>query len=194
MPAWIAFGVKSSTQRGAWKGGVAGARQTPQPAQREQRDGRMRSVDSCASGAPWHERRTVAGRPRASLRRIRRGACAAGSRSAAISRCRSRGRAGATASTARSRPTSRTCTRPTRSSGCSTRPSRRHRVKELLVLTGERPEVNAEVAARAAPSTGYEDFTAYVVWVCERALERGHAAAHEPRRAGAAATWRGCAR
>jgi FO synthase len=45
-------------------------------------------------------------------------------------------------------------------------------VKELLVLTGERPEVNAEVAARLA-SYGHEDFTAYVVWTCERALERG---------------------
>ncbi|MCW3048775.1 MAG: cofH [Solirubrobacterales bacterium] len=45
-------------------------------------------------------------------------------------------------------------------------------VKELLVLTGERPEVNDEVAARLA-SYGHEDFTAYVVWTCERALERG---------------------
>ncbi|MDQ6818047.1 MAG: 5-amino-6-(D-ribitylamino)uracil--L-tyrosine 4-hydroxyphenyl transferase CofH [Actinomycetota bacterium] len=48
----------------------------------------------------------------------------------------------------------------------------RHRVKELLVLTGERPEVNAEVAARLG-DYGFEDFTSYVVWVCERALERG---------------------
>src|ERR1700759_916725 len=45
-------------------------------------------------------------------------------------------------------------------------------VKELLVLTGEKPEVNAGVAARLAEH-GYEDFTAYVVWACERALERG---------------------
>src|SRR5688572_20107645 len=44
--------------------------------------------------------------------------------------------------------------------------------KELLVLTGERPEVNAEVAARLE-AWGYEDFTSYVVWACERALERG---------------------
>jgi FO synthase len=44
--------------------------------------------------------------------------------------------------------------------------------KELLVLTGERPEVNPEVAARLA-EWGHEDFTAYVVWACERALERG---------------------
>ncbi|HEY6397973.1 MAG TPA: 7,8-didemethyl-8-hydroxy-5-deazariboflavin synthase subunit CofG, partial [Solirubrobacteraceae bacterium] len=48
----------------------------------------------------------------------------------------------------------------------------RHRVKELLVLTGERPEVNPVVAARLA-EYGFGDFTAYVVWVCERALERG---------------------
>ncbi len=44
--------------------------------------------------------------------------------------------------------------------------------KELLVLTGEAPEVNAEVAARLA-EYGHEDFTSYVAWTCERALERG---------------------
>ena len=48
----------------------------------------------------------------------------------------------------------------------------RRNVKELLVLTGERPEVNAEVAARLR-SYGHGDFTGYVVWTCERALERG---------------------
>jgi FO synthase len=48
----------------------------------------------------------------------------------------------------------------------------RRQVKELLVLTGERPEVNPEVAARLREH-GHEDFTAYVVWTCERALERG---------------------
>src|SRR6202451_1984706 len=48
----------------------------------------------------------------------------------------------------------------------------RRQVKELVVLTGERPEVNAEVAARLR-SYGHEDFTAYVVWTCEHALERG---------------------
>ncbi len=52
------------------------------------------------------------------------------------------------------------------------RAAQRHRVKELLVLTGERPEVNAGVAARLA-EYGHEDFTSYVVWTCERALERG---------------------
>src|SRR5512134_3127500 len=44
--------------------------------------------------------------------------------------------------------------------------------KELLVLTGEMPEVNAEVAERLR-AFGHEDFTSYVVWACERALERG---------------------
>jgi FO synthase len=48
----------------------------------------------------------------------------------------------------------------------------RRQVKELLVLTGERPEVNPEVAARLR-DYGHEDFTSYVVWTCERALERG---------------------
>src|ERR687887_944764 len=44
--------------------------------------------------------------------------------------------------------------------------------KELLVLTGEKPEVNAEVARRLA-EYGHDDFTSYVAWTCERALERG---------------------
>ncbi len=44
--------------------------------------------------------------------------------------------------------------------------------KELLVLTGERPEVNPIVAAKLT-EWGHDDFTSYVVWSCERALERG---------------------
>ena len=48
----------------------------------------------------------------------------------------------------------------------------RHRAKELLVLTGEHPEVNAQVRERLA-EYGHEDFTSYVVWACEQALERG---------------------
>src|SRR5919109_1594474 len=48
----------------------------------------------------------------------------------------------------------------------------RRGAKELLVLTGERPEVNPEVADRLA-EYGHESFTAYVAWACERALERG---------------------
>jgi len=48
----------------------------------------------------------------------------------------------------------------------------RRNVKELLVLTGERPEVNGEVAARLH-EYGHEDFISYVVWACQRALERG---------------------
>ena len=48
----------------------------------------------------------------------------------------------------------------------------RRGAKELLVLTGEKPEVNAEVARRLR-DYGHEDFVSYVAWACERALERG---------------------
>jgi FO synthase len=52
------------------------------------------------------------------------------------------------------------------------RAARRDRAKELLVLTGERPEVNEEVAS-LLNGYGHEDFVGYVVWACERALELG---------------------
>src|ERR687895_1667822 len=48
----------------------------------------------------------------------------------------------------------------------------RRNVKELLVLTGEKPEVNAEVRRRLG-EYGHADFSSYVAWACERALERG---------------------
>ena len=48
----------------------------------------------------------------------------------------------------------------------------RRNAKELLVLTGERPEVHPEVAALLR-SWGHPDFVSYVAWVCERALDRG---------------------
>ena len=48
----------------------------------------------------------------------------------------------------------------------------RRNTKELLVLTGEMPEANPVVAERLR-SWGHEDFTSYVAWACERALERG---------------------
>ncbi len=48
----------------------------------------------------------------------------------------------------------------------------RRNSKELLVLTGEMPEVNPVVAARLR-EWGHEDFTSYVAWACERALQRG---------------------
>jgi FO synthase len=48
----------------------------------------------------------------------------------------------------------------------------RRNTKELLVLTGERPEVNPDVARRLR-EWGHEDFTSYVVWACQRGLERG---------------------
>ena len=40
------------------------------------------------------------------------------------------------------------------------------------MLTGELPEHNRKVAAQLA-EYGFDDFTGYVVWVCEQALERG---------------------
>jgi FO synthase len=48
----------------------------------------------------------------------------------------------------------------------------RRRVKELLVLTGEAPDHLPAVRERLR-QLGFEDFVAYVVWACERALERG---------------------
>src|SRR5918992_5942777 len=48
----------------------------------------------------------------------------------------------------------------------------RRRVKELLVLTGDEPDHHPGVRERLA-ALGFEDFVAYVVWACERALERG---------------------
>src|ERR1044071_9941966 len=48
----------------------------------------------------------------------------------------------------------------------------RRQVKELLVLTGEAPDHHPGVRVRLQ-ALGFEDFVAYVVWACERALERG---------------------
>src|SRR3954454_25187116 len=48
----------------------------------------------------------------------------------------------------------------------------KHRAKELLVLTGEAPDHHPGVKA-PLEALGFEDFTGYVVWACERALERG---------------------
>jgi FO synthase len=48
----------------------------------------------------------------------------------------------------------------------------RRNVKELLVLTGEAPDTHPGVAAQLA-QLGFADFTAYVEWCCEQALERG---------------------
>src|SRR5436190_13729895 len=48
----------------------------------------------------------------------------------------------------------------------------RRGAKELLVLTGERPESQPQVADRLR-ELGHDDFTSYVVWACERALDRG---------------------
>ncbi len=48
----------------------------------------------------------------------------------------------------------------------------KHRAKELLVLTGEAPDHHPGVKRRLR-ELGFEDFTGYVVWACEQALERG---------------------
>jgi FO synthase len=48
----------------------------------------------------------------------------------------------------------------------------KRRVKELLVLTGDQPDHHPGVRERLA-ELGFDDFVAYVVWCCERALERG---------------------
>ena len=45
-------------------------------------------------------------------------------------------------------------------------------VKELLVLTGDEPGHHPGVRSRLR-ELGYEDLVGYVVWACERALERG---------------------
>ena len=48
----------------------------------------------------------------------------------------------------------------------------RRSVKELLVLTGDEPDHHPGVRERLA-ALGFDDFVGYVVWCCERALERG---------------------
>jgi FO synthase len=48
----------------------------------------------------------------------------------------------------------------------------RRRVKELLVLTGDDPAHHPGVQDKLR-ALGFDDFVAYVVWCCERALERG---------------------
>ena len=68
----------------------------------------------------------------------------------------------------------------------------RRGAKELLVLTGEKPEVNPQVAALLS-EYGHADFTSYVAWACERALERGMLP-HTNLGALSQRTWRACAR
>src|SRR3954465_9202922 len=50
--------------------------------------------------------------------------------------------------------------------------AKRRGVKELLVLTGEGPDEHPGVRAKL-DELGFADFVDYVVWCCERALERG---------------------
>jgi FO synthase len=48
----------------------------------------------------------------------------------------------------------------------------RRRVKELLILTGDDPAHHPGVVEKLQ-ALGFDDFVGYVVWCCERALERG---------------------
>src|SRR6476469_9571940 len=48
----------------------------------------------------------------------------------------------------------------------------RRNAKELLVITGERPEVNPEVAARLR-DWGYEDLTPHALWAGQRLSRDG---------------------
>jgi len=50
--------------------------------------------------------------------------------------------------------------------------AKRRNVKELLILTGEAPDHHKAVKRRLT-ELGFADFTAYVEWCCERALEHG---------------------
>ena len=69
----------------------------------------------------------------------------------------------------------------------------RRNTKELLVLTGERPEVNPEVAERLR-AWGHEDFTSYVR-LGLRAGESSAGCCRTPTSAcSRARTWLGCAR
>ena len=65
----------------------------------------------------------------------------------------------------------------------------RRGVKELLVLTGEKPMIAEQLAA-----LGFEDFVAYVVWACEQRAGSRPAAAHQPRDARRDAISPACAR
>ena len=98
-------------------------------------------------------------------------ASCAGSPSRGTTRSPSPAPASATASTAPSRRTGRTSTPRTRSRSAWTRRSDAT-PRSCSSSPGERPEVNPEVAAQLA-EWGHDDFTSYVVWACERALERG---------------------
>ncbi|MBJ7458538.1 MAG: 5-amino-6-(D-ribitylamino)uracil--L-tyrosine 4-hydroxyphenyl transferase CofH [Thermoleophilaceae bacterium] len=50
--------------------------------------------------------------------------------------------------------------------------AQKRRAKELLILTGEAPDQNEKVMAQLN-ALGHKDFIDYVVWTCERSLERG---------------------
>ena len=61
------------------------------------------------------------------------------------------------------------------------------------MLTGDEPEVTRRRSPSGCAALGFEDFVGYVVWVCERALERGCCRTRTSACC-RATTWRGCAR
>ncbi len=180
MPAWIAFGVKSSSSVTSCPWGAPES-PVPQPARTAARSTAAVTRRRARIGPQDMDLGAAFGRRRgASLESAC--ACAVASRSAATSRCRSAGRAAATASTARSRPIRPTSTPPTRCSRCSTARSPATGSRSCWCSPASGPR-STRVSPSGWPSYGHADFTSYVVWVCERALERGPAAPHEPRRA-----------
>ena len=115
-----------------------------------------------------------------------------GSPSRATTRSRCRGPAAATASTARSRRTRPHLYAPEEVEARLDEAVRRN-AKELLVLTGEAPEVNPEVAERLRSVRPRRLRRLRRLGLRAGARARP-AAAHEPRRPGARRTWPGCAR
>src|SRR5688572_21377554 len=155
MPAWTAFGVKSSSSDASWLGRSVPV-VPPQPA---------RASSAAQSTAAGRSTRDMMAPPVSSAAMRRR---VTFSRNLTLS-------------------LSRTCRCHCKYCAFAThRPhlhepeeverildgARRHRAKELLVLTGEAPDHHPGVRKRLL-ELGFEDFTGYAAWACEQALERG---------------------
>src|SRR3954468_5919433 len=161
MPAWTAFGAKSSRSLASWSGRLSLRPVVPQPARTAIRTSARRAAKG---------RRTIGGagygRPRRRIRQVRRRVTF--SRNLTLS-------------------LSRTCVSHCKYCAFQTHQTHLHTpdevlalldgaakrsVKELLVLTGDDPAHHPGVRARLQ-ELGFADFVAYVAWCCEQALERG---------------------
>src|SRR3954453_4391662 len=161
MPAWTALGAKSSRSLASCSGRLSLPLVVPQPARTAIRTSARRAAKG---------RRTIGGggygRPRRRIRQVRRRVTF--SRNVTLS-------------------LTRTCASHCKYCAFQTHQTHLHQpdevialldraakrsVKELLVLTGDDPGHPPGVRARLA-ELGFADFVAYVVWCCERALERG---------------------